>query len=360
LTSAVRGSAESARRVCATAVPMLSGLVVDSTSESVKEKMTGLLCDLIGAAVEIGKDLPRKSHPLFPHVQGLQTVALELCQHAVRVLRERGLALLCDLCFRTPLAAVEAQSLAFARVLEQGADATLSAVSGMSVAMQTELALPRLISCVPQDAALGGLCALYPAVVVPSGEALFSSLLGMSSSPLAAAALGNFANKGQASPAVVAQWLSAATLSSVQLAWIGRGLVMSGDPLTRKLLDVVLDRCKGVHDTELLLETIFGNGLEALSASSSHAIERPLGRQKAFCQLFPALVEQSNLHAVGILAGVVAPAVLLGELGPLLPLLLAKVKEGVNENASLQGALMVLAAVVKGKSIFWCFGIVLF
>lgn len=351
LTASARASAEAARRVCVMAVPTLSRLTVDAPSESVKEKMAGLLSDLVGAVVEVGVELPKKAHPLFPHVQGLQTVALELCQHpTARVLRETGLSMLCNLCFRTPLAAVEAQTVALSRVFDQGADATLAAVAGMSTAMQTELALPKLVAQLPpSDGALGGLCALRPSVTVPTetSDPLFKSLLAMRDSQLSAAVLGNMANKGQASSAIVASWLSL-QLSAVQIAWLGRGLVLSGDVLARKLLDEIVARCESEHDAALILETVFGTGLEALSSTSSHAVERPLGRQKAFCQLFPALVERSNLHAVGVLAGVVPAAVILGELPQLLPLLLGKVKSGSEDRGGLQGALMALSAIVKG------------
>lgn len=350
LTAAARGSAEAARRVCAAAVPTLSRLTVDANSEALKEKMGGLLSDLARAAVELGVGLPRKSHPLFAHVEGLQAVALELCQHpTARMLRETGLALLCDLCFRTPLAAAEAQAVALSRVLEQGADATLAAVAGMDAALQTSLALPRLLELPLSDAALGGLCALRPEVVLPepARTSLLAALLAMRDSQLAAAALGNLVNKGQVTVADEG-------LSAVQLAWLGRGLVLASDARARRLLQQVAEKCADPSLTALLLETVFGEGLEALSASSSHAVERSLGRQKAFCQLFPVLVERADLHAVGVLAGVVAPAALLGELPLLLPLLLGKVKTGSEDSSGLQGALMALSAVVKGGASFCC------
>jgi hypothetical protein len=346
LTAAARSSAECSRRVCAMAVPVLSRLVTGSSSS---ESVAGLLRDLVSAACDSGRELPKKAHPLFAHIEGLQAVALELCQHpSSHSLRQSGLLLLSELCFRTPLAAVEAQGVAFARVLEQGPDHTLAAVVGMTLAMQKELALPRLLSADLSDAALGGLCGLRPEIVLPEPtDALFSNLLSKKDSQLAAAVLGNFANKGQATKQL-ATWLrpssSSSSLSSLQLAWIGRGLVLSGDVLAATVLNLVAARCENDEaEATLLLETIFGSGLEALS-STSHAIVRSLGRQKAFCLLFPKFVERENLHAVGVLSGVVAPAVLLGELPQLLPMLLGKVKSG---GAGLQGALISLASVVK-------------
>ncbi len=347
LSAAARGSAEAARRVCAAALPALMILLQRQTAVASKEKVASILCDLVSSAVSVGAQLMKKSHPLAPHAEGLQGGAFSLYEE--HLLRERGLALLSDLCFRTPLASLETQTTVFGLVLSHGADATLAAVAGMTAELQASLAVPELLKKCPSDAALAGLCALRPSVTLPDGgESLCASLLDMAQSPLAAAVLGNLANKGQVSINVVEGWLSR-PLSAVLLAWLGRGLVMSSSVLVGRVLAMVAEKCAQDNEMTALLETLFASGLSALSAGSSHAKELPLGRQKAFCLLFPALVERSNLRAVGILAQVVSPAVLLGELEPLLPLLLVTIKEGRNDNGALEGALLALGAVAKGK-----------
>jgi hypothetical protein len=347
---AAQGSVGAARQVCNAVFPVLIELISSAESSGTKEILAAHVLGLIAAAISTVKavSVPKKSHPLFGLVEPLYEVATILSQDSSSTgLGKHSERILSLLAFDTPLVSLERQQEAFTRVAARGAGAVRAIVCGMSAETQQSLVLPWLAAHISSHPAetFAGISALRATVKELPAD-LASTLIA---SPLeeAAICLGNLVNKGQCDDQEVEKVLP--TLPVATLSWVARGLVLSSRPLAGKAMALLMDQLDSGREREAAegLALALSAQENFLSVAYSNAVEKPFGRQKAFSRVFPTLLADSRLLAVGLVCQAVPTSVLLGEVEPLLPVLLKTVGNREMEPSILEGALFALSPMVE-------------
>lgn len=244
----------------------------------------------------------------------------------------------------------------------------------LSESQQVEIAVPGLLKVFDQSPSIAcaGLCGLFSSVVISEAEKLTMRIAHLccdsqtrkTVQDWAGWCLGNLFNKSQAKnvsdvlDCIINQGLQSES-GLETLGKIGRGLMLCGNSAnSQRVLEVLcqnLGSKERVENSTRAIEIVFGDQIRWLSSSTTHAVARLFSRQKAFAFVIPILSKGSAIdayvRAMALVLLQVPPAMLLGELDAVLPILLHAVKDpnGHDDVATLTNSIQALTFVLEAE-----------